>query len=206
MKRLFDIAMASILIIILIPIMMVIMVAVQIKLGSPSIFKQQRSGYQGESFYIYKFRTMTTERDQKQQLYSDEIRLTSYGKFLRRYSLDEIPQLFNVLKGEMSFVGPRPLLMEYLLLYNEQQLRRFEVKPGITGWAQINGRNAICWEEKFKLDLWYVDNHSFFLDIKILLITLIRVFRPKDITQPSQATAERFVGNIEKTNHDTEKK
>ncbi len=168
MKRLFDFVMASILIIILLPIMIVIMVAVRIKQGFPSIFIQQRSGYQGKPFYIYKFCTMTTERDQKLQLYSDEIRLTSFGKFLRRYSLDEIPQLFNVLKGEMSFVGPRPLLMEYMPLYNEEQLRRFKVRPGITGWAQINGRNAISWEEKFNLDVWYVDNHSFFIGYKNL--------------------------------------
>jgi len=188
----------------LLPIIVVIMIAVRIKLGSPIFFKQVRSGLQGKPFYIYKFRTMTDERDQYQRLCSDEIRLTTFGKFLRSYSLDELPQLFNVLKGDMSFVGPRPLLMDYLSLYNEEQLRRHEVRPGITGWAQINGRNAISWEEKFKLDVWYVDNRTFFLDIKILLITIVKVFRAKDINQPSKATVERFVGKVEKKVHETE--
>ena len=204
MKRLFDSVFASCLIMALLPIIVVIMIAVRIKLGSPIFFKQVRSGLQGKPFYIYKFRTMTDERDQYQRLCSDEIRLTTFGKFLRSYSLDELPQLFNVLKGDMSFVGPRPLLMDYLSLYNEEQLRRHEVRPGITGWAQINGRNAISWEEKFKLDVWYVDNRTFFLDIKILLITIVKVFRAKDINQPSKATVERFVGKVEKKVHDTE--
>lgn len=202
MKRLFDFVISSCLIIVLLPLIIAIMAAVRIKLGSPLLFKQMRSGFQGKPFYIYKFRTMTNERDQYQQLYSDELRLTAFGKFLRHYSLDELPQLFNVLKGDMSFVGPRPLLVEYMSLYNEEQLRRFEVKPGITGWAQIKGRNTISWAEKFKLDVWYVDNRSFFLDTKVFFITVIRIFRPKDINQPSKATVERFGGNVEKTSHD----
>ena len=181
------------------------MAAVRIKLGSPLFFKQLRSGFQGRPFYIYKFRTMTNARDQNQQLYSDELRLTNFGKFLRRYSLDELPQLFNVLKGDMSFVGPRPLLVEYMSLYNEEQLRRFEVKPGITGWAQIKGRNTISWEEKFKLDVWYVDNRSLFLDSRIFFLTIVRVFRPKDINQPNKATVERFKGSGGKAKHDRDK-
>lgn len=203
MKRLFDFVVAVCLIMVLLPIIIAVMIAVRVKLGSPLFFKQMRPGLQGKPFYVFKFRTMTNERDQNQQLCSDEIRLTTFGKILRRYSLDELPQLFNVLKGEMSFVGPRPLLMEYMSLYNEEQLRRHEVRPGITGWAQINGRNAISWEEKFQLDIWYVDNRTFFLEIKIIFITIMRVFRPKDINQPNKATVERFVGNIEEKNHDT---
>lgn len=202
MKRLFDFVISSSLIIVLLPLIIAIMAAVRIKLGSPLFFKQMRSGFQGKPFYIYKFRTMTNDRDQYEHLYPDELRLTDFGKFLRHYSLDELPQLFNVLKGDMSFVGPRPLLVEYMSLYNEEQLRRFEVNPGITGWAQIKGRNTISWEEKFKLDVWYVDNRSLFLDIKIFFLTIVRVFRPKDITQPSKATVERFVGNSKETNLD----
>lgn len=205
MKRLFDFVFSSCLIIVLFPLIIGIMAAVRIKLGSPLFFKQLRSGFQGRPFYIYKFRTMTNARDQNQQLYSDELRLTNFGKFLRRYSLDELPQLFNVLKGDMSFVGPRPLLVEYMSLYNEEQLRRFEVKPGITGWAQIKGRNTISWEEKFKLDVWYVDNRSLFLDSRIFFLTIVRVFRPKDINQPNKATVERFKGSGGKAKHDRDK-
>lgn len=205
MKRLFDFVISSCLIIGLLPLIIAIMAAVRIKLGSPIFFKQMRSGFQGNPFYIYKFRTMTNDKDQYERLYSDELRLTNFGKFLRRYSLDELPQLFNVLKGDMSFVGPRPLLVDYMSLYNEEQLRRFEVKPGITGWAQIKGRNTISWEEKFNLDVWYVDNRSLFLDIKIFFLTIARVFRPKDINQPSKATVDRFMGNGKETNQDRDK-
>lgn len=204
MKRLFDFVLASVLIMVLLLLFIAVMAAVRINLGSPLLFKQMRSGLHGKPFYIYKFRTMTNEKDSFQQLYSDELRLTAFGKFLRRYSLDELPQLFNVLKGDMSFIGPRPLLMEYMPLYNEEQLRRHEARPGMTGWAQINGRNSISWEEKFKLDVWYVDNRSFLLDIKIFFITVLRVLRPKGISQPNKATVGRFTGNNGKPNHDTD--
>lgn len=205
MKRLFDLLTASFLLFVLFPIMMMIAIAIRINLGSPILFKQLRPGLYGKPFYIYKFRTMTNQRDQNQQLCPDEIRLTAFGKFLRRHSLDELPQLFNVLKGDMSFVGPRPLLMEYMSLYNEEQLRRYEVRPGITGWSQINGRNSLSWENKFKLDVWYVDNRSFFLDLKIIMITAVRVFRPRDVNQQGKATAERFKGNIKEKPHSTDK-
>lgn len=166
------------------------------KLGSPILFKQQRPGLHGKPFYLYKFRTMTDERDENGELLPDHLRLTPFGQFLRKYSLDELPQLFNVLKGDISLVGPRPLLMEYLELYTPEQARRHEVKPGITGWAQVNGRNAISWEEKFKLDVWYVDNRTFWLDIKILFLTVIKVLKKEGINQSEYVTMEKFVGNV----------
>jgi sugar transferase EpsL len=166
-------------------------------MGSPILFKQLRPGLNGNPFYIYKFRTMTNSTDSNQKLLPDDKRLTSFGKFIRRHSLDELPQLLNVIRGEMSFVGPRPLLMEYTPLFNNEQLRRLEVRPGITGWSQINGRNAISWDEKFKLDIWYVDHRTFLLDVKIILITILRVFLPKDINSQGTVTAEKFEGNIE---------
>ncbi|MDR9770433.1 sugar transferase [Acetomicrobium sp.] len=155
-------------IIILSPILLLIALLVRIKLGSPVIFKQQRPGMNEKIFTLYKFRTMTDERDEKGELLPDEMRLTDFGKFLRASSLDELPELFNILKGDMSIVGPRPLLIEYLPLYNAHQRRRHEVRPGLTGWAQVNGRNAISWEEKFNYDVEYADNLSFFLDVKII--------------------------------------
>lgn len=188
MKRLLDLFIAIPLLILLLPVMLTTALLVRIKLGSPVLFKQQRPGLHGKPFTLLKFRTMTNERDANGELLPDAVRLTSFGKALRRYSLDELPQLFNVIKGDMSLVGPRPLLMEYLNYYTPEQARRHEVKPGITGWAQVNGRNAISWEEKFALDVWYVDNWSFILDLKILWLTLLKVIKSEGINQPGQAT------------------
>lgn len=195
MKRLFDIISSLIAIIITIIPMIIIAIIIRLTMGSPIIFKQQRPGLQGKPFYVYKFRTMTDERNANGELLPDEERLPKIGKVIRKLSLDELPQLFNVLKGDLSLVGPRPLLMEYLPLYNEEQARRHEVRPGITGWAQVNGRNAISWEERFKLDVWYVDNRSLWLDIKILFLTVIKVFKREGINQDGQATMEKFMGN-----------
>lgn len=163
-------------------------------LGSPVIFKQLRPGIHGKPFTFYKFRTMTNYIDKQDNLLPDCVRLTNFGNFLRKTSFDEIPSLWNVVKGDMSLVGPRPLLMEYLDLYSPEQARRHEVRPGVTGWAQVNGRNAISWEEKFKLDVWYIDNQSLLLDIKILCLTVWKVLKRKDINQSGQATMEKFDG------------
>ena len=160
-----------------------------------STFFQERPGLNNKPFKIYKFRSMIVESNISEHSLPDKYRLTKFGKFLRKTSLDELPTFFNVLKGEMSLVGPRPLLMEYLTLYSMEQARRHEVKPGITGWAQVNGRNAISWEEKFKLDVWYVDHISFWLDFKIILLTIIKVCRREGINQPGQATASKFSGS-----------
>jgi len=168
---------------------------VKLKLGSPIFFQQSRPGLNGKFFDMLKFRTMTNERDKNGILLSDEARLTEFGKFLRSTSLDELPGLWNVLKGDMSLVGPRPLLVEYLPLYSTQQARRHEIKPGVTGWAQVNGRNAISWDEKFDLDIWYVDNQSIWLDVKILWLTVKKVITRDGINQNGQATAEYFKGN-----------
>lgn len=178
------------------PIITAVAILVRWKLGAPVIFKQQRPGLNGKPFYIYKFRTMTNERDQNGELQSDEIRLTSFGKFLRKYSLDEMVQLVNVVKGDLSLVGPRPLLMEYLPLYSPDQAKRHLVKPGITGWAQVNGRNALSWEEKFKLDVWYVENQSIFLDVKILYLTFIKVLKSEGIHNEGYATMPDFTGSL----------
>lgn len=178
------------------PLLLALGILVRLKLGSPIFFRQRRPGLHGKSFMMYKFRTMTDGRNTAGNLLSDELRLTSFGKFMRSTSLDELPELLNVLKGEMSLVGPRPLLMEYLPLYSPEQARRHEVRPGITGWAQVNGRNAIGWEEKFKLDVWYVDHQSFWLDMKILWLTFTKVFKREGINQEGQATMERFKGSI----------
>ena len=164
-------------------------------MGSPILFRQKRPGYKEEIFGIYKFRTMTNEKDKFGNLLPDDKRLVGIGKFIRSTSLDELPQLFNVLKGEMSFVGPRPLLEEYLPLYNEKQKRRHDVKPGITGWAQVNGRNAISWDQKFDYDVWYVDNQSFWLDIKILWLTFLKVVKRSDISSGTSSTMEKFTGS-----------
>lgn len=164
-------------------------------MGSPILFRQKRPGYNEKIFGIYKFRTMSNEVDSNGELLSDEKRLRGLGKFIRSTSLDELPQVFNVLKGEMSFIGPRPLLIEYLPLYNDEQKRRHDVKPGITGWAQVNGRNAISWEQKFAYDTWYVDNQSFLLDIKILWLTFMKVVKRSDISSSSSQTMEKFKGN-----------
>ena len=164
-------------------------------MGQPVLFRQLRPGYKEKIFSIYKFRTMTNERDAQGELLSDEKRVIGLGKFIRSTSLDELPQLFNVLKGEMSFVGPRPLLIEYLPLYNNEQKRRHNVLPGITGWAQVNGRNAISWEQKFKYDVWYVDHQSFLLDMQILWMTFLKVLHRSDINSKNSATMEKFKGN-----------
>ena len=171
---------------------------VRTKLGSPVFFRQTRPGLHGKPFEMVKFRTMTDARDAQGELLPDSERLPPFGRFLRSSSLDELPELWNVLKGEMSLVGPRPLLMEYLPLYTPQQYRRHEVRPGVTGWAQVNGRNAISWEEKFKLDVWYVDNVSFALDLKILWMTVRNVIQRKDISAANHATMEAFKGNTNK--------
>lgn len=193
-KRIFDICIAFLGLLIISPVILVLALLVRIKNGSPIIFTQQRPGLHGKPFLMYKFRTMTDEQDANGNIFPDERRLTKFGRFLRTTSLDELPELINILKGDMSLVGPRPLLMEYLLRYSLEQARRHDVKPGITGWAQVNGRNAITWDEKFKLDVWYVDNKSFWLDLKILWMTAVKVFKSEGINQKGQATMEEFMG------------
>lgn len=195
LKNLFDKTLALFLIILFSPIYIVVSLLIFFKMGSPILFRQKRPGYKEEIFGIYKFRTMTNEKDEFGNLLPDDKRLVGIGKFIRSTSLDELPQLFNVLKGEMSFVGPRPLLEEYLPLYNEKQKRRHDVKPGITGWAQVNGRNAISWEQKFDYDVWYVDNQSFLLDIKILWLTFLKVVKRSDISSSTSSTMEKFTGS-----------
>lgn len=194
MKRLIDILSALLGLIVLGPVLIITAILVRIKLGAPVLFKQKRPGLHTQPFYVYKFRTMTDQRDADGRLLPDEVRLTPLGKLLRRLSLDELPQLLNVVKGDLSLVGPRPLLMQYLPLYSPEQSRRHEVRPGITGWAQVNGRNAISWEEKFKLDVWYVDHQSFWLDLKILWMTFNKVFKREGISQDGHATMPFFKG------------
>ncbi len=196
MKRLFDMTLAILLTILLLPIFIILSIFIYFSIGTPIIFRQTRAGLNGKLFTIYKFRTMSDERDKNGELLPDEKRLNRVGLAIRKSSLDELPQLFNVLKGDMSFVGPRPLLAEYLPLYNEEQNRRHTVLPGITGWAQVNGRNAISWEDKFRYDVWYVDNQSFLLDLKILWLTLLKVIRRSDISPTNSVTVEKFKGNI----------
>lgn len=195
MKRLFDLLVAMAMLSLLWPLLLILAVLVRIKLGSPILFRQQRPGLHGKPFYIYKFRTMIDARDAAGQLLPDEKRLTPFGACLRKFSLDELPQLLNVVRGDISLVGPRALLMEYLPLYSPEQSRRHEVKPGITGWAQVNGRNAISWEEKFAYDVWYVDHHSFLLDIKILWMTILKVVHSEGVSQQGHVTMEKFRGN-----------
>ena len=194
-KRLLDLIITVPILLCLSPFMLLIWVLVAWQHGQPVIFRQSRPGYKGKLFTIYKFRTMRDLRDAQGQPLPDEKRLTNFGQFLRKWSLDETPELINVLRGEMSLVGPRPLLIEYLPLYSQEQSRRHDVLPGITGWAQIHGRNAVSWQEKFSLDVWYVDHWSLWLDIKILFSTIIKVLRREGISQPGQATAELFKGN-----------
>lgn len=194
-KRIFDISISLILLIVLSLVILITAFLIQKKIGTPVIFKQQRPGLKGKAFYVYKFRSMTDERNAEGELLPDEIRLTSFGKVLRKLSLDELPQLWNVLKGDMSFVGPRPLLMHYMELYNKTQLKRHDVRPGITGWAQVNGRNTISWEQKFEYDVWYVENQSFWLDIKILFMTVQKVFKSEGVSQDGHVTMTQFKGN-----------
>ena len=196
MKRLFDLLSAFIGLLALMPLIVLIVLIVRLKIGSPIFFKQMRPGLNGEIFNIYKFRTMTNELDKYGSLKADSNRLTIFGKFLRSTSLDELPGLWCVLKGDMSLVGPRPLLVEYLPLYSKKQSRRHELRPGITGWAQVNGRNAINWDEKLNLDLWYIDNQSFWLDIKILWLTLKKVIRRDGISQNNHVTMDKFKGSL----------
>ena len=195
LKRLFDILLALLLIVLFLPFYIVVSLLILFKMGSPILFRQQRPGYKEKIFGIYKFRTMTNDVDENGELLPDEHRLVGVGKFIRSTSLDELPQIFNVLQGDMSFVGPRPLLIEYLPLYNEEQKKRHNVKPGITGWAQVNGRNAIRWEQKFAYDVWYVENQSFVLDIKILWMTFLKVLKRSDISSDTSATMEKFKGS-----------
>lgn len=194
-KRLIDILLTVPMLIILTPLMGIISLLLAITHGLPILFRQKRPGYRGEIFTIYKFRTMRDLSDSEGHLLSDRERMTKLGHFLRSSSLDELPELFNVLKGEMSLVGPRPLLPAYLPLYSPEQFRRHDVLPGITGWAQVNGRNALTWQEKFALDVWYVDHWSPGLDFKILFLTLVKVLRREGISPPGQMTAEPFTGN-----------
>jgi len=196
MKRIFDLVVTFFGLLTLSFLIALIALMVRSKLGSPIFFKQSRPGLNGRIFTILKFRTMTNECDKDDMLLPDEVRLTKFGKFLRSTSLDELPGLWNVLKGDMSLVGPRPLLVEYLPLYSEKQSRRHEVKPGITGWAQVNGRNAISWDEKFDLDVWYVDNQSIWLDIKILWMTVKKVIVRDGISQSNHVTMDKFKGSL----------
>ncbi|WP_289132057.1 sugar transferase [uncultured Spongiibacter sp.] len=195
MKRFLDIVGSAIGLLLFSPILLIVGLMVRYEYGSPVIFSQLRPGMGGKVFKMIKFRTMTNERDEKGDLLPDDVRLTKLGRFLRSTSLDEVPELVNVLKGDMSLVGPRPLLAEYLPLYSERQARRHEVRPGVTGWAQVNGRNALSWEEKFELDVWYVENRTLWLDIKILFLTVWKVIRRDDISQDGEATMSKFTGS-----------
>ena len=194
-KPVFDFSAAFILLTVFFPVLLFISFLILIRLGSPIFFTHTRPGLKGKPFTLIKFRTMTNARDAEGNLLPNEQRHTRFGRFLRSTSIDELPELINVLKGEMSLVGPRPLLMQYLPLYNKKQARRHEVRPGITGWAQVNGRNAITWEEKFDHDLWYVDNVSFWLDVKILLLTVKKVFSREGINQSGEVTMKPFRGS-----------
>ncbi len=194
-KRMLDLVLTLPGLVILSPVLLILSILVWVYHGWPILYRQKRPGYKGKPFYIYKFRTMTEQRGENGALLPDELRLTRFGRALRSTSLDELPELFNILRGEMSIVGPRPLLMQYLERYSPEQARRHDVVPGMTGWSQINGRNQITWQEKFTLDVWYVDHWSFWLDIKILFLTIIKVLTREGINQPGQATAEEFMGN-----------
>ncbi len=194
LKRIFDLIVALFGLALLSPVLLVFIALVRIKLGAPVFFMQQRPGFRAKPFYVIKFRTMTNQRDAEGNLLPDEDRLTTFGKFLRKMSIDELPQLLNVLMGDLSLVGPRPLLTQYLERYSPEQARRHDVKPGITGWAQVNGRNSLSWEDKFAMDVWYVDHQSFWLDMKILYMTFYKVFRREGINQQGQATMEEFKG------------
>jgi sugar transferase EpsL len=193
-KRCFDFLVATVALLLLAPLLACLAVVVRLNMGSPILFRQLRPGLKGKPFMLLKFRTMSSARGSQGHLLPDEQRLTSFGQFLRRFSLDELPQLWNVWLGEMSLVGPRPLLMEYLGRYSPEQARRHDVRPGITGWAQVNGRNALNWEDRFRLDIWYVDHWSLGLDAKIIWKTVGKILHRDGISQPGYATAEEFVG------------
>lgn len=195
LKRAFDFTSALFGLLVLAPVLLVVALLVRINLGSPVLFSQNRPGKDGALFKLIKFRTMREGTDSEGNPLPDEDRMTPFGSFLRSTSLDELPELWNVLKGDMSLVGPRPLLIEYLPLYTTEQARRHEVRPGLTGWAQVNGRNAISWEEKFKFDIWYVDHQSFLLDLRILLMTVAEVLRREGISAEGKATMDRFLGS-----------
>ena len=194
-KRLLDITISLIALIFLLPLMLLIYLLVRINLGSPAFFLQERVGKDNKIFKMIKFRTMKNSTDKNGNLLSDNERVTKFGSFLRSFSLDELPELINILKGDMSLIGPRALLVQYLGLYNDEQIRRHEVLPGLTGWAQINGRNSITWSEKFKLDVWYVDNWSLWLDIKIFFLTFWKVLKREGINQSESVTMEYFNGS-----------
>lgn len=197
-KRFFDFVSALLALIVFSLLLAVVAVLVKVKLGSPVIFKQERPGLNNKVFTLYKFRTMTDERDENGELLPDEVRLTKFGQFLRNTSIDELPELINILKGDMSVIGPRPLLVQYIPLYNKHQARRAEVKPGLSGWAQVNGRNSVTWEDKFDMDVYYVDNYSLALDLKILFMTVKNVIKREGISSDTSATMEPFTGTPEK--------
>jgi sugar transferase EpsL len=194
-KRILDVSLSAAGLVAAAPLIVVLALVIRAALGSPVLFSQLRPGLNARPFMLYKFRSMNDARSPDGELLGDEVRLTALGKWLRKLSLDELPQLWNVLKGDMSLVGPRPLLMEYLPLYDERQRRRHEVRPGITGWAQVKGRNALSWEEKFDLDVWYVERQSFALDLRIIWMTIAKLVRPHGISQPGSATMPRFTGS-----------
>jgi lipopolysaccharide/colanic/teichoic acid biosynthesis glycosyltransferase len=196
-KRLLDILLSGLALVLLSPVLLVTAILVGTKLGSPVIFCQQRPGKNEKIFKLYKFRSMTDQRDEKGELLPDEVRLTKFGKLLRASSLDELPELWNILRGDMSIVGPRPLLVKYLPLYNEEQKHRHDVRPGLTGWAQANGRNAITWEEKFQLDVWYVEHLCFWVDVKTVFLTVKNVLRREGISSGTAVTMEEFQGTKE---------
>lgn len=191
-KRLMDLVVASLLLVVSLPVMAVVALLVLVNVGRPVLFRQARPGLHGRAFECVKFRTMQDLRNENGELLPNEARLTRFGKWLRSTSLDELPELWNVLKGDMSLVGPRPLLMDYLPLYTPEQNRRHEVRPGLTGWAQVNGRNALPWDERFQMDVWYVDHRSLWLDVRILFITVVRIFSREGISVPGQATIDRY--------------
>lgn len=195
MKRIIDLVVSLTLLLFFLPLIILVGILIHYKLGTPVIFKQKRPGKDGFPFYIYKFRTMTDARGKNGELLPDHLRLTPFGQLLRKYSLDELIQLINVVKGDLSLVGPRPLLMEYLPLYSKEQFKRHHVKPGITGWAQVNGRNLLSWEERFELDVWYVENQSLLLDIKILYMTIMKVIKSEGVQSSNYITMPDFTGN-----------
>lgn len=195
LKRVVDLCLAAMALFVLSPVLLLIAIILLLRMGRPVFFVQRRGGKGGKVFSLYKFRTMSSVRDEQGDLLPDAARLTRVGSFLRKTSLDELPEIVNILRGEMSFVGPRPLLSKYLALYTPEQMRRHEVRPGMTGWAQVNGRNHLTWEEKFALDVWYVDHLSFGLDLKILFLTVIKMLKQEGISQPGEATMEEFSGS-----------